>query len=345
MSDVLLRELTNPDLDWLVNVGKHDAIAPQQVMLCPTDPWDNVYVLVDGEVCLFRKKEDARPLTGIDRGEVFGESPLFDLPCPGTLKTVKPSQVISIPREVLTQKLHADVAFAAHFYRAIAVMLSERLRNLFEMTNQLQMGRASAAKEALSIFGELRDSDVDWLTSTGKIEKVAANQVLLQAGRPIDGLYMVLDGRFSIAVPDGAFSPLAMCMAKLEERSRSYRLIAEISKGGFPGIVAFLDSRPMPVTIRSVTEALIFTVPRPAMVVKLQTDLGFAARLYRVMAVQISELLQAVLDQISGSAIAPLRSSDGEAMEDDELDLDDLQQMSEGAARFNWMLDQLGLAS
>ncbi|MEO0532731.1 MAG: cyclic nucleotide-binding domain-containing protein [Cyanobacteria bacterium P01_A01_bin.123] len=348
MADVLLRELTNTDLDWLVTTGQHDTVSAEQVMLRPNDPWDAIYVLLEGGVTLFQGDSGDRPLTTINRGEIFGEAPLFDLPSLGMVKAVQPSQVITIPKGLLTTKLAEDMTFAAHFYRAIAVMLSERLRSMFEMSDKLNLGKAHAVKEALFIFSELRDSDVDWLISAGKVEKLSADRVLLQVGRPVDALHLVLDGRFSIAVPDSYCNPLSMCFISLEKRSRNYQVFAEISKGGLPGIISFLDSRPMPVTIRSLGDSLVFTIPRSAMTVKLQTDMGFASRFYRVIAVQISELLQTVMEQLVGGSTATQGSNGGvqamsNVMDDDELDLDDLQQVSQGAARFNWMLEQLGL--
>lgn len=348
MADVLLRELTNADIDWLVTTGQHDTVSAEQVMVRPDDPWRAIYVLLEGGATMFRGDAGDRPLTTISQGEIFGEAPLFDLPPLGMVKAAQPSQVITIPKELLTTKLTEDVAFAAHFYRAIAVMLSERLRRTFEMSDKLNLGKANAVKEALFIFSELRDSDVDWLISAGKVEKLPAERVLMQTGRPVDGLYLVLDGRFSIAVPDSYCNPLSMCFTSLEKRSQSYQVLAEISKGGLPGIVSFLDSRPMPVTIRSLGESLVFMIPRSAMTVKLQIDMGFAARFYRVIAVQISELLQTVMDQLVGDP-ATAHGGDravqamNDAMDDDELDLEELQQVSQGAARFNWMLEQLGL--
>lgn len=315
-------------------------------MVRPNDPWDAIYVLLEGNIVMVPSGD--LPLTPIKQGEIFGEAPLFNLPSSATFKATQPSQVITISKGLLTTKLSEDVAFAAHFYRAIAVMLSERLRHLFEMSDRVNQGTAHAAKEALFIFSELRDSDVDWLISAGRVEKLSANRVLLQTGRPVDALHLILNGRFSIAVPDSYCNPLSMCFISLEKRSQRYQALAEISKGGLPGIVSFLDSRPMPVTIRSLGESLVFTIPRPAMSVKLQTDMGFAARFYRVIAVQISELLQTVMGQLSEVASAEdvthgaAQATDDE-MADDELDLDELQQVSQGAARFNWMLEQLGL--
>lgn len=352
MADTLLRELSNADLDWMITSGERTRLPPGHSLINPKAPADHIYVLIEGCLRLcFPGQENgpsAQPSNSLStdlseennriyQGEVIGMSPLFDMPNPAEIKTLEESLVLSLTMAQIREKLQKDIAFAAHFYRAIAVMLSDRLRRIFEHPERIRFWGKRSTKEVLSVFGELRDSDIDWLVSFGQTEQIPAEKVLLQAGRPVDSLFIILDGQLSISAPEGDFNSLLLCFSGLEKSTRTQKAFASISRGGLPGIISFLDFRPLPVTIRAAQQSLIFTVPRQLLVTKLQADDSFASRFYRVIAVQILELLETVrggdLQAAAGDAIA----------DEEELDLDDLDQMSEGAAKFNWMLKQLGV--
>jgi hypothetical protein len=79
----------------------------------------------------------------------------------------------------------------------------------------------------------------------------------------------------------------------------------------------------------------------------LQQDVGFASRFYRVIALDVLDLLRSVMDRLGcgqrNYTQHHLMASETEY--EDELDLDELHQMSQGANRFTWMLKRLGVGS
>ena len=348
MADTLLRELSNTDLDWMITSGERERLPAGQQLLTPQGNQDVIYVLIEGQLGLNFHSDTqvntqaVNPIDALNQGEIVGAGILFGIPEMTFVNTLEPSMVMSLSVAKLQAKLTEDVAFAAHFYRAIAVMLSNRVRRIFEDPERVQFWGEGASKEVLSVFGELRDSDVDWLVSFGQTETITADQVLLQAGRPVDALYVLLDGQMAISAPAGNFNPLYLCFSGLDNSTREQKAFAALSKGSMPGIISFLDFQPLPVTIRAAKESLVFAVPRQTLATKLQVDDSFASRFYRVIAIEVLELLQAVsmrlvkTDDISSHV-------DDEATLDEELDIDDLDQMSEGAKKFNWMLSQLGV--
>ncbi|MEM1310383.1 MAG: cyclic nucleotide-binding domain-containing protein [Cyanobacteria bacterium P01_D01_bin.71] len=348
MADTLLRELSNTDLDWMITRGERSRLPSGQQLLGAQLNSDLLYVLIEGKLGLtvMGKSAPAEQSTALvdelSQGEIVGIGALFDMPETNSVNTLEPSMIMSLPVSKIQAKLSEDVAFAAHFYRAIAIMLSSRLRRIFEQPGRIQHWGERSAKEVLSIFGELRDSDIDWLVSFGETQTVAADKVLLQAARPVDALYVLLDGQMSISAPqEGSFNPLYLCFSGLESSTQEQKAFATISKGGMPGIISFLDFRPLPVTIRANRDALVFAVPRQTLVTKLQVDDSFASRFYRVIAIEILELLHTVSARLVDPAA---NADDSEDLLDEELDMDDLQHMSEGAKKFNWMLSQLGVA-
>jgi bacteriocin-type transport-associated protein len=354
MSDLLLRELSNADIDWLVTTGTRQQLTPNEVLIHPERPVDALFLLLEGTLSVRLSKSrsgssdinnslDSHEIATMTRGELFGESWLFKaMPVVGIV-AAGPAVVLVIPQSVLLDKLHQDVDFAAHFYRVLALIMSERIRRIFEHPEKVRYGSSQVVKEALFVFSELRDSDIDWMISTGTVEKLSADKVLLQAGRPVDALHTVLDGQLAITIVDQPCDPLSMCWQGLESQGaeQPFRTATYISRGGLPGIISFLDFRPLPVTIRAVSASLLLTIPRRKVAIKLQEDLGFASRFYRVIATQTVNLLRSVTllhSEIDGKPSSALADTD-----EDELNLEELQRVSEGAAKFDWMLRQLGV--
>jgi bacteriocin-type transport-associated protein len=355
MADTLLRELSNTDLDWMITRGDRHQLSPNQQLLSPKDTQPLIYVLIEGRLGLSYLSDynsghnsdhnsgystydslasvDFSFLNELNPGEIVGISTLFERPEIATVYALAPSMVLSISLDRVQKKVTEDLSFAAHFYRAIAIMLSNRMRQIFEHTNWVQFWETRSTKEVLSVFAEMRDSDIDWLASFGQVETISRDRVLLQAGRPVDALYILLEGQMAVSAPEGSFNPLCLCFSGLENSTRHQKSLTTLSKGSMPGVISFIDSQPLPVTVRASQGSLIFVVPRQKLSTKLQVDEGFAARFYRVMAIEILEMLQAIRTrQVS---LIPA--------DDEELELDDLHQMSEGAKKFNWMLSQLGV--
>lgn len=339
MSDVLLKELSNDDIDWLIRAGQQQQLAVADVLIRPKQTLDVFYLMMEGNLVIYSPGSD-REIARRSRGELVGEGWLFNIQPVAVATATSPVLALAIPKTALVNKLHQDVSFAAHFYRAIALMMSEQMRQILAHSNLLRYQSGQMVKEALFVFGELHDSDIDWMIDAGRVKKLAAEKFLLHIGRPVDALYTVLDGQLAIATTDHPCDPLANCSDGLEEHSMTqhFKTMAYLSRGGLPGIVSLLDSQPMPVRLQAVRKTLLLAIPKQQVTIKLQQDPGFAARFYRVMATQLANLLTAVI--VVGDV------TDGRALTvelEDELDLEELQRASQGATKFNWMLKHLGV--
>ena len=345
MSDMLLRELSNADIDWFVTTGTRQQLADAAVLIQPNQALDEMYLLLEGTLAVRLPNKSATGLGSptkptnmiaqMTRGELLGESWLFNARPVVQVAAAPEATVLSISRSALEGKLRTDIEFAAHFYRALALIMSERIRRIFENPDQVRYGAHRTVKEAVFVFSELHDSDIDWMVRQGTVDEVASGEILLHAGRPVDALYTVVDGQFAIAMADQPCDPLSFCSRGLSEQAaqQTFRTATYISRGGLPGIISFLDFRPLPVTIRAMEPSQVLSIPRQQVAIKLQEDLGFASRFYRVIATQMANLL---------SAVTLLRGDDDDEM-DEELDVAALQQVSHGGTKFDWMLRQLGV--
>ncbi|MGF1567876.1 MAG: cyclic nucleotide-binding domain-containing protein [Nodosilinea sp.] len=367
MDDILLRELANADLDWMADHGVRSSLAPGEVLIDPKQPQRSLYLLISGQLGLTfpDAAEGAATVSPelveqIVPGEIVGAAPLFEAESAAQVVALTPAQVLALNLDLLQVKLRQDVPFAARLYRAIAVMYTTRLRRIFAQPGRVRLWGSHSRQEALTIFCELYNSDLDWLVSFGEIQTLRPGQLLVRAGRPVDALYVVLDGKLAVSAPAPGLNPLELGFVKSDQPSQGSTAFATIDRGELPGIISFLDLRPMPVTMSAQQETYLLAVPRPVVTTKLQVDGGFAIRFYRVIVGQILDLLQTVGESLATEPIPPLpEAQDGamngqgmadlmddlmDEMENEELALESLQNLSEGAAKFNWMLQRLGVS-
>ena len=165
-------------------------------------------------------------------------------------------------------------------------------------------------RKALYFLGILTDSDIDWLVAAGARREIASGTNLIERGRPINSVYVVIDGAFEVQGDDS-------------ERLMSGEVMGEM----------LLVDRDLPAeTIQAVEPSFVLEIPRRRLRAKLAEDAGFSARYYRAVArFQIARQLAADAQQAEG----PADDSEG------EMDFDALDNVSMAGARFDWIQKRL----
>jgi CRP/FNR family transcriptional regulator, cyclic AMP receptor protein len=176
-------------------------------------------------------------------------------------------------------------------------------------------------KKVFFLLGELVDEDIDWMISTGRREEVTAGTVLIQEGRPIDTLLILLEGTLSVSV------------SALEGKT-----IARLTSGAVVGEMSFADARPPSATVQAVENSLILAIPRDSLVAKLKEDEGFASRFYRAIAIFLSTRLRGTVRYL-GYAKGQLLQGEDSSPED--LSPEMLDNVPLAKARFDWLLRRL----
>ncbi|MBE9177543.1 cyclic nucleotide-binding domain-containing protein [Oculatella sp. LEGE 06141] len=125
----MLAEFSDRDFEWLLTAGTKRDIAAGTTLIYEGIPTDALYIVLNGSLAVLVEAFGGEEIAQLHQGEVVGEMSLIDTRLPSaTVKAAEDSIVWAIPRSQLTRKLGQDVAFAAHFYHAIAAFLSDRLR-------------------------------------------------------------------------------------------------------------------------------------------------------------------------------------------------------------------------
>jgi CRP-like cAMP-binding protein len=123
----VLGQLTDLDADWLARTGGKVKIAAGTTLIAEGRSVDAVFVVLEGDVVATLA---GRELRRLGPGEILGEMSFIDARLPSaTVKAATECVVLRVPREALERRLKTDDGFAARFYRAIAMMLSDRLRS------------------------------------------------------------------------------------------------------------------------------------------------------------------------------------------------------------------------
>lgn len=170
------------------------------------------------------------------------------------------------------------------------------------------------------LLNRLTDSDLEWLIARGSKRIVAAGTVLIEQGRNIDTLYILLDGVLEVSGVDLGDKPI---------RLRSGDVVGEVS---------LLDSRPPTATVTAAEESILLAVPRSELLDKLEEDLEFAARFYRSLAVFLAQRLRNTYQRLGYGKDEVL---DENVEYEDELSPEMLDSLHIAGARFDRVLQRL----
>lgn len=166
-------------------------------------------------------------------------------------------------------------------------------------------------RKALYFLGILDDADTQWIIRNGTKKTVQPGTVIIEEGKPTDWLYFVLDGEFVVY-------------------TRAVASVAVLKAGEVIGEISFVDARPPTASVRAQVESKVGAVPRTALVRKLRSDIGFAARFYESLAVFLADRLRT-----TNRALETKKLQLGEDVEDvDELPAHLLDNMSMAGTRF-----------
>lgn len=125
----LLGELDDEDIDWMVSSGCRQEVEAGTVLIQEGQAIDTLHILLEGTLSVSVSALEGKTIARLTSGAVVGEMSFADArPPSATVQAVENALVLSIPRQLLIEKLQQDQGFASRFYRAIAIFLSTRLR-------------------------------------------------------------------------------------------------------------------------------------------------------------------------------------------------------------------------
>ena len=125
-------------------------------------------------------------------------------------------------------------------------------------------------RKVLFIFGQLTDTDIEWLAKAGRRRRFPGNTVLIQEGGRVEALYIVLEGELVVQNGKG-------------------KEIARLGVGEIVGEMSFIEARPPSATVRAATDVVVYAVARQVLEQGLASNVAFAARFYKAVAMFLSD--------------------------------------------------------
>ncbi|MEQ9236428.1 cyclic nucleotide-binding domain-containing protein [Coleofasciculus sp. E2-BRE-01] len=175
-------------------------------------------------------------------------------------------------------------------------------------------------KKVFFLLGELNDDDMDWMLAVGHRKEITPGTILIEEGKPIDTLLILLEGTLSVSV------------SALQGKT-----IARLTSGAVVGEMSFADTRPPSATVQAVEPSLILSIPRHHLLEKLQKDQGFASRFYRAIAIFLSTRLRGTVRYLGYAKTDWLKDEN----ETEELSQEVVDNVPLAQARFDWLLRRL----
>ncbi len=125
----ILGQLRDEDVEWMIESGRRLPVETGTELIRQGHPIDGLYLILGGEFAVVNVAAGGQELARLRVGEVLGEISFVDqAPPSATVRATANSIVLEIPRATLRTKIEQDREFAARFYFAVALFLSDRLR-------------------------------------------------------------------------------------------------------------------------------------------------------------------------------------------------------------------------
>jgi len=125
---IILGDLLDTDLIWLARSGTLRPLSDGERLIAEGERIDTLYFVTEGwfDVAV-RGVQVAR----LGVGDVMGEMSFVEKQgASATVTAAGPARVLAVSQAALLAQFRSDEGFAARFYRALAVFLSDRLRSM-----------------------------------------------------------------------------------------------------------------------------------------------------------------------------------------------------------------------
>lgn len=123
----ILADLGDRDLIWLREAGQLRTLQPGEKLIEAGREVKHLFFVIDGTLSVLLR--DGRRVAELSVGDVVGEMSFVEKrPPSASVAADTETRLLAVARKTILDRFEEDTAFAARFYRALAVFLSDRLR-------------------------------------------------------------------------------------------------------------------------------------------------------------------------------------------------------------------------
>lgn len=155
----LLGGLDDQDIDWMLAIGSRQQLTADTVVIHEGQPVEALYIILQGTLAVIVPGSQSREIARLTVGDMTGEMSFVDAhPPSATVKAVEETILLVIPRADLLLKIAQDPVFAARFYRSIAILLSQRLRDMDRRLEYYHEGEGLGGADADELDPNILDA-------------------------------------------------------------------------------------------------------------------------------------------------------------------------------------------
>ena len=123
----ILGDFDEHDLVWLAGHGEVINLGHGESLITAGNAVSHLYFVTSGELSVHLA--NGKTIAAMGVGDVIGEMSFVEKRPPDvSVRATGPCRLLRIPRQTLIEEFSRNTGFAARFYRALAVFLSDRLR-------------------------------------------------------------------------------------------------------------------------------------------------------------------------------------------------------------------------
>src|SRR5450759_2523732 len=157
----VLADLEGSDIEWLLSNGTELQVISNYLLTLAGKVPSSLFIVLEGLVGVRVDALGNDFLRTLGPGQMVGEMSFPEnKPASATVVAIENSLLLAISRSTLESKLVSDPQFAARLYRALARLLSERLRGTMAALSQ-RMGEQASVSHAVGSRWSVIDAALD----------------------------------------------------------------------------------------------------------------------------------------------------------------------------------------
>lgn len=309
---------------WAQSNGETFSVESERTLIEEGVATPDLYLLLEGsaQVRTALEAEDGRSnavdLAEIGPGQFVGEMSLLEDRLPvATVVALPGSGWIRVSYSQLLGAMADDKALASSAYQVFAGKLALQLNSQNAFIHRWPDREVEPLRKVLLVFGEWNELDVAWLAHQGARVDVVSGETLINEGEVLGNLYVVLEGEADV-------------MVKVEGSDAT---VGSSRRGEILGEMSFLGSNEQATaTVQAREPMVLLAMAKQTIREQLESDLAFAERFYRSLAVLLSHRCR---DQLMARGMA------AQAAALEELDLTTLGNVSTAGRRFEWLCEEV----
>ncbi|KJU82622.1 cyclic nucleotide-binding protein [Candidatus Magnetobacterium bavaricum] len=131
------------------------------------------------------------------------------------------------------------------------------------------------------ILEVLKNADIQWLMSVGIEINVNTGETVIKEGSYIENIYIVLEGELGVYLS-----------------SSGGKKISTVGVGEIVGEMSYLEDKITTASVVAQENSVLIAIPRELLDVKVEEESAFGKRLYKGLAISLSQRLRSILEHM-----------------------------------------------